>query len=54
MATYLFHLACPVCKQTEETVIDKRDPPPIIYCGNCLMEAVSMNVMKVVKVEVQS
>lgn len=52
MTSYHFDLICPVCNTKEETVIDKKIPPPIVYCGECLMERVSMVPMTVLKVEV--
>jgi hypothetical protein len=48
---YRFHVVCPRCHKTSDTVRDKRVPDPEVKCGDCLMDHVEVVAMKVVAVE---
>lgn len=47
---YRFHLVCPRCNKTSETVSDKRVPSPKVNCGDCLFDDTEIVEFKVVKV----
>jgi hypothetical protein len=50
---YRFWLVCPRCGKESETVSDDRHtPPPVVNCGDCLMDDVEVVEMKVVQVDV--
>jgi hypothetical protein len=49
---YRFELVCPACNRQAEMIGDKRVPPPVLNCGNCLMERVEVVEMRVRSAEV--
>jgi len=46
---YHFDLICPRCGKQSETDGTKKVPPPIVNCGDCLMDDVQIIEMKVVR-----
>lgn len=51
---YRWEMECPRCGALHVVVTDKTDPPTSVNCGDCLMEAVIMSPMKVMRVTVLS
>ena len=50
--TYTFELECPRCGRASMTVGTKRIPPPVVNCGDCLMNDVEVVEFKVIRVTV--
>jgi hypothetical protein len=48
---YHFHLVCPRCGKLSATAANHRVPSPHVNCGDCLMDAIEIIEMKVVKIE---
>jgi hypothetical protein len=48
---YKFILICPRCEKMSETTGSERWRNPRVNCGDCLMEAIEVVELKVVKVE---
>jgi hypothetical protein len=51
MSEFKFTLICPRCAKTSETVGADRWKNPRVNCGDCLMDAIEIVELKVVKVE---
>jgi uncharacterized Zn finger protein len=49
---YTFDLRCPRCDKQGEIVTQNREPPPIVNCGDCLMNNVAITELKIVSVTV--
>ena len=54
MTTYLFDLVCPRCGKESKTTTEKKAPPPVVNCGDCLMDDVEIVEFKIVRVVVCS
>jgi len=50
--TYTFDLVCPRCGKTSQTVTEHREPPPVVNCGDCLMNHVEVVEFKIVSVTI--
>ena len=48
--TYTFDLVCPRCGKESQTVTEKKAPPPVVNCGDCLMNDVEVVEFKIVRV----
>jgi hypothetical protein len=47
--TYTFELECPRCGKASLTVGNKQFPPPVVNCGDCLMNDVEIVEFKVIR-----
>ena len=49
--SYRYILMCPGCGKTSEAEGSKHNPP-IVNCGDCLVDQVEISEMKIVRVDV--
>jgi uncharacterized Zn finger protein len=52
--TYRFNLRCPRCGKVSDHVTENREPPPVLNCGDCLMDHTDIVEFVIVSVEVRS
>jgi glutaredoxin len=50
---YVFELECPHCGRTSELIASKEDPPPKLYCLECLEQRRKSVELTIVRVTVQ-
>jgi len=52
MANWIFDLECPRCGKTSQSTTINNKVPPVVNCGDCLMNDVEVVEFKIVKATV--